>query len=54
MLNYLNSGAYKADGSNYSNYYGVAARTDYLGYVKYDWNVSDRVTFLEPGLLPSQ
>ncbi|XJV92841.1 TonB-dependent receptor [Sphingomonas albertensis] len=45
MLTYLNSGAYKADGSNYRNYYGVAARTDYLGYVKYDWNVSDTVTF---------
>jgi len=45
MLTYLNSGAYKADGSNYRNYYGVAARTDYLGYVKYDWNVSDKVTF---------
>ncbi|HXH15808.1 MAG TPA: TonB-dependent receptor plug domain-containing protein [Sphingomonas sp.] len=45
MLAYLNSGAYKADGSNYRNYYGVAARTDYLGYAKYDWNVSDKVTF---------
>ena len=32
----------------------IAQRTDYLGYVKYDWNVSDRRDLVEPGLLPSQ
>lgn len=44
-LNYLASGAYKAAGSNYRNYYSDAQRTDWLGYAKYDWNVSDRVSF---------
>ena len=42
---YLNSGAYKAAGSNYRNYYSDAQRTDYLAYAKYDWHVSDRVTW---------
>jgi iron complex outermembrane receptor protein len=42
---YLNSGAYKADGSNYRNYYSDAQRTDYLGYIKYDWNISDKITW---------
>ncbi|MES2057494.1 MAG: TonB-dependent receptor [Pseudomonadota bacterium] len=44
-LTYLSSGAYKAAGSNYRNYYSDAQRTDWLGYAKYDWNVSDKVTF---------
>jgi iron complex outermembrane receptor protein len=44
-LTYLSSGAYKAAGSNYRNYYSDAQRTDWLGYAKYDWNVSDRITF---------
>ncbi len=34
-----------APGSNYRNYYSDAQRTDYLGYIKYDWNVSDKITF---------
>jgi len=42
---YLNSGAYKAAGSNYRNYYSDAQRTDYLGYIKYAWNVSDKVSW---------
>ncbi|CAN5183536.1 TonB-dependent receptor [soil metagenome] len=42
---YLSSGAYKAAGSNYSNYYSDAQRTDYLGYIKYDWNLSDKITW---------
>jgi hypothetical protein len=45
MQNYLNSGAYKADGSNYRNYYSDAQRTDYLGYLKYDWKVRDNITW---------
>jgi len=40
---YLASGAYKAAGANYQNYYSDAQRTDYLASIKYDWNVSDRV-----------
>ncbi|MDB5714893.1 MAG: TonB-dependent receptor [Sphingomonadales bacterium] len=46
---YLNSGAYKADGSNYRNYYSDAQRTDYLGYIKYDWKISDKITFSNQG-----
>lgn len=34
-----------APGSNYRNYYSDAQRTDYLGYIKYDWNVSDKIVF---------
>lgn len=44
-LNYLASGAYKAAGSNYRNYYSDAQRTDWLGYIKYDWNISDRIVW---------
>ncbi len=44
-LPYNNAASYAASGANYSNYYSAALRTDYLGYVKYDWNVIDRVTF---------
>jgi iron complex outermembrane receptor protein len=40
---YLNSGAYKAAGPNYRNYYSDAQRTDYLAYGRYDWNVSDKI-----------
>ena len=29
----------KADGNNYRNYYSDAQRTDYLGYLKYDWQL---------------
>jgi outer membrane receptor protein involved in Fe transport len=29
-----------APGANYRNYYSDAQRTDYLGYVKYDWNAA--------------
>ncbi|WP_242095719.1 TonB-dependent receptor [Sphingomonas sp. CROZ-RG-20F-R02-07] len=40
-----NGSTYAASGSNYSNYYGDAQRTDYIGYAKYDWKVSDRITW---------
>ncbi|MDB5737135.1 MAG: TonB-dependent receptor, partial [Sphingomonas bacterium] len=40
---YLASGAYKAAGSNYRNYYSDAQRTDYLAYAKYDWNIGAKV-----------
>ncbi|QGZ39147.1 outer membrane receptor protein involved in Fe transport [Pseudoduganella flava] len=34
-----------AEGNNYRNYYSDAQREDYLGYVKYDWNLSDSTTW---------
>ena len=34
-----------APGSNYRNYYSDAQRTDYLGYVKYDWRVAPGLTW---------
>jgi len=46
---YLSSTAYAAAGANYSNYYSDAQRTDYLGYVKYDWNVSDKIHWSNQG-----
>ncbi|MBB3224292.1 TonB-dependent receptor [Pseudoduganella umbonata] len=46
-LNYLSpTGATPAaEGNNYRNYYSDAQREDYLGYVKYDWNLSDTTTW---------
>ncbi|HEX7822488.1 MAG TPA: TonB-dependent receptor [Sphingobium sp.] len=44
-LNYLSSGAYKAAGSNYRNYYSDAQRIDYLGYAKYDLHVADNLNW---------
>jgi len=32
-------------GNNYRNYYSDAQRTDYLTYAKYEWNISDAVTW---------
>jgi iron complex outermembrane recepter protein len=32
-------------GNNYRNYYSDAQRTDYLTYAKYDWKISDGVTW---------
>ncbi|CAN5377101.1 TonB-dependent receptor [soil metagenome] len=49
VQNYLNSGAYKAAGSNYRNYYSDAQRTDYLAYLKYDWKVADGITWSNQG-----
>ena len=50
---YYQSPAYAAvnaaPGSNYRNYYSDAQRTDYLGYLKYDWHVSDRITWSTQG-----
>ena len=34
-----------AEGANYRNYYSDAQRTDYLGYAKFDANLSDAVTW---------
>ena len=49
VVAYYQSPAYAAinaaPGSNYQNYYSDAQRTDYLGYVKYDWKISDRITW---------
>jgi hypothetical protein len=46
-LSYLSaSGATPAAaGNNYSNYYSDAQRTDYLTYAKYEWNLSDTLTW---------
>jgi outer membrane receptor protein involved in Fe transport len=41
--NFQGSAQYLAAGDNYRNYYSDAQRTDYLGYIKYDWNVSSRI-----------
>jgi outer membrane receptor protein involved in Fe transport len=38
-----------APGANYRNYYSAAIRRDYLGYAKYDLNVSDTVTWSNLG-----
>ena len=46
---YLASGAYKAAGANYRNYYSDAQRTDYLGYAKYDWHIGDHVDWSNQG-----
>ncbi|MGY4399161.1 iron complex outermembrane receptor protein [Sphingomonas sp. UYAg733] len=45
MQAYLASPAYTAALDNYRNYYSDAQRTDYLGYLKYDWNLSDKITW---------
>ncbi len=46
---YYKSAAYAAinaaPGSNYRNYYSDAQRTDYLGYIKYDWNVGSGIVW---------
>ncbi|MDE1150144.1 MAG: TonB-dependent receptor [Azospirillaceae bacterium] len=39
-------------GANYSNYFSAAQRTDYLGYMSYDYQLSDQPDLEEPGLLP--
>jgi iron complex outermembrane receptor protein len=38
-----------APGANYRNYYSDAQRSDYIGYLKYDWNVSEGVTWSNQG-----
>ncbi|HWI86207.1 MAG TPA: TonB-dependent receptor [Sphingomonas sp.] len=42
---YYLSPEYVAAKDNYRNYYSDAQRTDYLGYLKYAWNVSDAATW---------
>ena len=34
-----------AEGSNYRNYYSDAQRTDYLGYLRYDAKLGDKITW---------
>ncbi len=34
-----------AEGNNYRNYYSDAQREDFLGYAKYEWNLSDNTTW---------
>jgi hypothetical protein len=36
-------------GSNYLNYYSDAQRTDWLAYLKYDWHLSDDITWSNTG-----
>ncbi|RVT93833.1 TonB-dependent receptor [Sphingomonas crocodyli] len=38
-----------AEGSNYRNYYSDAQRTDYLAYLRYDANLSDKVRLSTTG-----
>ncbi|MGH6743240.1 outer membrane receptor protein involved in Fe transport [Novosphingobium sp. PhB55] len=38
-----------SEGSNYRNYYSDAQRTDYLGYVRYDARLSDKITWSTTG-----
>lgn len=42
---YKGSAAYQAAGSNYRDYYSDAQRTDYLAYAKYDWHVSNTISW---------
>jgi hypothetical protein len=39
------SAAYQAAIDNYRNYYSDAQRTDYLAYAKYDWKISDKISW---------
>ncbi|WP_174287122.1 TonB-dependent receptor [Sphingomonas bacterium] len=49
VVGYYQSPAYAAinaaPGSNYQNFYSDAQRTDYLGYLKYDWKASDHISW---------
>jgi hypothetical protein len=38
-----------AQGSNYNNYYSDAQRTDYLGYLKYEAHLSDKIEWSTQG-----
>lgn len=38
-----------AEGSNYRNYYSDAQRTDYLGYIRFDANISDAIKWSNTG-----
>jgi len=46
-LAYYQSPAYAAANAvgNYRNYYSDAQRTDYLTYLKYDWNIASNITW---------
>ena len=46
-INYLgaNGATPTAVGQNYRNYYSDAQRTDYLAYLKYDWYITDNITW---------
>jgi len=47
--NFAGSAEYNAAGDNYRNYYSDAQRTDYLAYLKYDWHVTDRISWSNQG-----
>ncbi len=38
-----------AEGSNYRNYYSDAQRTDYLGYIKFDARLTDKINWSNTG-----
>lgn len=38
-----------AEGGNYRNYYSDAQRTDYLGYLRYDAHLTDKITWSTTG-----
>ena len=42
---YAPSTAYVNAKDNYRNYYSDAQRTDHLAYAKYDWHLSDKITW---------
>jgi outer membrane receptor protein involved in Fe transport len=42
---YAPSAAYTAAKDNYRNYYSDAQRTDHLAYAKYDWHLSDKISW---------
>ena len=42
---YYQSPEYAAAKDNYRNYYSDAQRTDYLGYLKYDWKIGDMIVW---------
>jgi hypothetical protein len=41
----INGATPKAAGNNYRNYFSGAFRTDYLSYAKYEWKLSDSLTW---------
>ena len=44
-VSYYTSAEYAAAKDNYRNYYSDAQRTDYLGYLKYAWNISEKIVW---------
>ncbi len=48
-LNYYKSADYIAANDNYRDYYSDAQRTDYLTYLKYDWNIGSNIVWSTQG-----